>query len=264
MTWPRISIVTISFNQARYLEAAIESVLGQGYDGLEYIVVDPGSSDGSREIIARHAGRLTALLEPDKGPADGLNRGFARATGHIFGYINADDLMLPGALAAVARHFSDPSTGVICGNGIIIDADGRTTRPAYTSRFSLPAFAHGATSFLQQGNFFRADAFRAAGGFNVANRTCWDAELLVDMALTGARVVNVPERLGAFRVYGESITGSGRLAAATARDWARITAKALGRPRQAGDGIRAAAHRVWRLATHPAGTIAGVRARLTR
>ncbi len=262
MTAPRISIVTISFNQARYLPAAIESVLGQDYANLDYIVVDPGSTDDSRKIIAGYGDRLTAILDPDKGPADGLNQGFARATGDIFGYINADDLLLPGALAAVARRFADPATDVICGNGTMIDGDGRMLRAMYSSRFSLPAFAHGAMTFVQQANFFRAAAFAAAGGFNIANRTCWDAELLVDLALAGGRVRNVPDRLGAFRMYCDSITGSGRFAEQTRIDLARIAEKALGRPHRPGDALRRPLYRMWRQATHPAGTVAGIRARL--
>lgn len=261
MAAPRISIVTISFNQARFLEAAIGSVLDQGYPDLDYIVVDPGSTDGSRDIIARHADRLTAILEPDAGPADGLNRGFARATGEIYGYLNADDRLLPGALAAVARHFARPDIDVICGNGVMIDGEGRLLRPIATSRFSLVAYGHGAMTFVQQANFFRSSVFAGVDGFNAANRTCWDAELLIDMALSGARVVNVPDRLGAFRLYGETITGSGRLAAQMKIDAARLSAKALGRSPRALDGGRRAAHRLWRLATHPAGAVAGLRAR---
>lgn len=264
MSAPRISIVTISFNQARYLGEAIASVLDQGYDNLDYIVVDPGSTDGSRAIVESFGDRLTRVFEPDQGPADGLNRGFARATGEIFGFINADDRLLPGALARVAAHFADPATDVICGNGVMLDGEGRVTRPLYTSRFSRAAFGFGAMTFVQQANFFRRGAFERAGGFNAANRTCWDGELLIDMALSGARIVNVPDRLGAFRLYGETITGSGRLAAQMQLDLARLSAKALGREARPGDGLRRPLHRLWRLATHPAGAVAGVRARLTR
>ncbi len=260
---PRISIVTLSFNQGAYLEAAIESILGQHYPNLDYILVDPGSTDGSRAIIERYRSRLSAvLLDPDKGPADGLNKGFAAADGEIFGYINADDLLLPGALAAIARHFAArPEIDAILGKGLIIDKAGRTRRRMQSSRFSLAAFGQGAMTFAQQGHWFRARALAASGGFNTANRTCWDAELLVDMALAGARIVNVPERLGAFRLYGDTITGSGRLAEAMARDMARVRAKALGRGPAVQDRLLAPLYRLGRRLADPAATLDGVRAR---
>lgn len=264
MTFPRISIVTLSFNQARFLPAAIASITGQDYPNLDYIVVDPGSTDGSRDIIsANRAVITTALLDPDKGPADGLNKGFAAATGEIFGYVNADDLMLPGALAAVARHFmAHPHVDGILGNGLLIDAAGTVRRRIKSSRYSLRAFGHGAMTYCQQGHFFRRAAFEAAGGFNVANRTSWDAELLVDMGLAGARVINVPERLGAFRLYGETITGSGRMAEAMAKDIARIKAKALGRQPKPADRITRPLHLLGRSLADPVAAMEGVRARL--
>src|SRR5450432_3341584 len=96
----KVSIVTISFNQAAYLEEAIRSVLDQDHPLVEYIVVDPGSTDGSRDIIERYRGRIAKVLyEPDQGPADGLNHGFAHATGDVFACLNADDLLLPRAVS---------------------------------------------------------------------------------------------------------------------------------------------------------------------
>lgn len=261
MILPRISIVTLSFNQGRFLETAITSIHDQGYPNLDHVVVDPGSSDDSRAIIARWVPRITALLDPDQGPADGLNKGFAAATGEIFGYINADDILLPGALATLARYFADPATDAILGNGILIDAHGRTRRTMQSSRFDLADFGHNAMTFVQQGHWFRRSAFAASGGFNIANRTCWDGELLVDMALAGVPMRNIPERLGGFRLYGETITGSGRLAEQMARDLARIHAKALGRPPVPADRIVAPLRRLARRLADPAATLAGVRAR---
>ncbi len=260
---PAITIVTLSFNQAKYLEAAIDSITGQGYPGLDYIVVDPGSSDGSRAILERRRSEIaTLLLDPDKGPADGLNKGFTAARGEIFGYINADDLLLPGALAAVARHFAaPPDIDAILGGGILIDGDGRHRRRMRTSRVSMADFGHGAMTFVQQGHFFRRAAFERAGGFNIANRTSWDAELLVEMARSGARMVTVPEALGAFRLYGETITGSGRLAEAMAIDLARIKARALGRPPRALDRLEAPLRLLARRLASPAATLDGLRAR---
>ncbi len=262
---PRISIVTLSFNQARFLEQAITSILDQGYDNLDYIIVDPGSTDGSRDIIARYRPQLaTLLLAPDNGPADGLNNGFAAATGDIFGYINADDMMLPGSLATVARHFQRDDINAILGNGLLTRADGRTIRTIKSSRFSLDDFGHGAMTFVQQGHWFRRRAFAASGGFNTENRTCWDAELLVDMARAGIEPANVPEQLAAFRLYGDTITGSGRLAQQMAIDLGRVHAKALGRTPAARDRLIGPLRLLARRLADPAASIEGLRARLAR
>ena len=114
----KISIVTISFNQCAYLRACIDSILSQEGCDLEYIVVDPGSTDGSRELIESYGDRIVRVFEPDAGPADGLNRGFACATGDIYGFINSDDYLLPGALAAVTAFFrKHPATVFMTGHG---------------------------------------------------------------------------------------------------------------------------------------------------
>lgn len=99
----KFSIVTISFNQREFLERTINSVIGQDGVEIEYIIVDPGSTDGSRDIIERYRPYFAhVILEKDAGPADGLNKGFAVATGEIYGYLNSDDMFEPGALATVA------------------------------------------------------------------------------------------------------------------------------------------------------------------
>src|SRR5215470_7311361 len=106
MARPRISIVTPSFNQARFLEATIRSVLDQRYDNLEYIVVDGGSTDGSVEIIKRYADRLAFWCsEADGGHGNALNKGLRRATGEIMAWLNSDDIYWPWTLAAVAEIF---------------------------------------------------------------------------------------------------------------------------------------------------------------
>ncbi len=259
---PRISIVTLSFNQARFLERAILSIVEQGYDNLDYIIVDPGSTDGSRDIIARYRDRITTvLLDPDKGPADGLNKGFAAATGEVFGYINADDLMLPGSLSTIARYFDDPDIDAILGNAIQIDIDGGFTRNLQSTPFSLTDLGLDVMTFVQHGHYFRRRAFVAAGGFNIENRTCWDGELLADMGLAGVAMLNVPERLGAFRLYGDTISGGGRLSEQLAIDLKRLRAKALGRAPGTGDRWQAGARRLLRRVTHPMASLEGLRLR---
>ncbi len=208
----RISIVTISYNQQRFLEECIRSVVDQGVPDVEYVIVDPGSTDGSREIIDRFADRLSAkVCEPDKGPADGLNKGFAHSTGEILGYVNSDDRLAPGGLAFVRDFFlKNPDIDVLCSAIRIIDENGRADLRARTpDRFDLANYAAGTCTIGQQATFIRRPMFEQVGGFNIANRICWDGELLVDMALAGARFARTKRVLGEFRIYPESMTGSG-------------------------------------------------------
>jgi glycosyltransferase involved in cell wall biosynthesis len=233
----KISIVTISYNQKEFLRECIDSVLSQDYLDVEYIVVDPGSTDGSRELINSYADRIIRVFERDHGPADGLNRGFAVATGDVFGFINSDDTLLPGALSAVARKFARGNVDVVCGTGNIIDAHGATTRVIASSRMTPWLYVHGGVTVFQQGTFFSADAFRGVGGFNVENGTCWDGELLLDMALSGARFSTIPDRLATFRLHAGSISGSGRLVERYRNDCDRLFRKATGRDRRPLDGL---------------------------
>jgi len=231
----KISIVTLSFNQGSFLESAIRSVVDQQGVDLDYIVVDPGSTDDSRSIIERYQGQISqSVYERDDGPADGLNHGFARASGDIYGFLNADDVLRPGALANVARAFEqNPDADIISANGHIIGEDGSSIRRMYSDRFSLWGYLYGGVVLLQQSTFFRARAFEQAGGFNVDNRTCWDGELWLDMALAGKRFQRANGFWSGFRVYGSSITGSiaggGNWRAAYDRDRRRMFLKARGR-----------------------------------
>lgn len=209
----KISIVTVSFDQGKYLEEAIRSIVGQDYPALEYIVVDPGSTDGSREIIKEYSDRIAKIIfEPDRGPADGLNKGFSYATGDVFGYINADDILLPGALAKVSHYFDlHEEVDVVLGNGVQINAHSLVCRRLFSSKWNLHRLAYGACVPIQQATFFRKSVFQKSGGFNIGNRTSWDGELLVDMSIVGARFSNVPHYLGGFRIHPQSISGSGKL-----------------------------------------------------
>ena len=208
-----IAIVTISFNQARFLRECIESVLAQKRPGVDrYVVVDPGSTDGSRQLIEQYRGAIDHIVfEPDQGPADGLNNGFRLATGEFFGYLNADDRLSAGTLDFVRTYFAGHSeVDVLCGAIRIIDAEGRASvRKRTADHFEVARYVAGVCTVGQQATFFRRDAFVRAGGFNVANRISWDGELLVDMALGGANFATVPKVLGDFRIYPESISGSG-------------------------------------------------------
>lgn len=246
----RISIVTISYNQGRFLEQAIRSVIDQDDADMEYIVVDPGSTDGSREIIERYRSRIGKIIfEPDAGPADGLNKGFACATGDIYGYLNSDDYFEPGAFGRVARVFeAKPDVDVLCGAVRIVDGGGKARlRKLIADRFDLKRYMAGVSVVGQQGTFFRRRAFERSDGFNLTNRTCWDGELLVDFAMKGCRFAVMHRVLGNFRIHQESISGSGRLNERYQNDQRRILQQ-LEAANIKIDPVNRAALRIWRKA----------------
>lgn len=236
----KISVVTNAFNQGKFLRRCLESVLEHNSVDLEYIVVDPGSTDQTAEILAEYEARcdprLKILREPDEGPADGLNKGFKHATGDWFIYLNADDFFLPHALdqgmTAIKSH---PDADCIYGDGYMTNIDGVPTRRIISTPISAERFVWGRALVLQQSTFYKADSFRALGGFNVDNRTSWDAEILVDMSLKGMKFIHIPQYWSAFVIHGDSITGSQRHAAESKRNHERIFEKVVGRPRTEAD-----------------------------
>lgn len=261
----RFTIVTLAFNQREFLQRAADSVLAQTGVDLEYIIVDPGSTDGTRQALKQYSTVAKLQLEPDAGPADGLNRAFRRATGDFFGYLNADDELMPGALARAAHQFRQrPSADVLTAHGLIIDREGRPTKRIRSTKMSRRRYAYGIADLMQQASFIRRDAYMRAGGFNTMNRTCWDGELFVDLALSGARFEIVEDMWACFRVYADSITGSQRLAAAFEADQARLFEKVLGRPKHRADVLVTPLARMVKWATDPTTLIWAIQDRAAR
>lgn len=212
MTNPLVSIVTISFNQAEFLEFTINSIIEQDYPNIEYIIVDPGSSDGSRDIIAKYRDRIDKIiLEPDFGPADGLNKGFNLALGNIFCFVNSDDILLPGAITKVVKQFiAHPTIDVLYGNGIKINQNNQVIQKVFVDKYNRNRFFYRKWSFFQPSIFFSKNAFRKVGGFNINNKTCWDKELLIDFSIQNFSFFYINEFLSCFRIHQNSNTGLGK------------------------------------------------------
>jgi glycosyltransferase involved in cell wall biosynthesis len=180
--WPRITIVTPSYNQAPFLEATIRSVLLQGYPNLQYIVMDGGSTDGSVEILRHYAGVLSHWQSaPDRGHASAVNGGFALATGDVMGWLNSDDMYHPGALRSIARIFDDcPAVRWVQALASFWSADGDCVRVEPRRPWSRSRVLYGDYAWIQQeSTFWRRSLWDAAGPLDESVVYALDFELWI-------------------------------------------------------------------------------------
>jgi glycosyltransferase involved in cell wall biosynthesis len=207
---PLITLVTPSFGQAAFLERTLRSVLGQDYPRLEYIVQDGGSRDGSAAVLERYRARLARCVSaPDRGQAHALNLGFSGTTGEVMGYLNSDDLLLPGALHEVAAAFArHPEVDVVYGHRIVIDEEDREI-----GRWVLPIHDDAVLSWAdyvpQETLFWRRRIWERVGArMDEAFRFALDWDLLLRFRDAGARFLRLPRFLGCFRVHAAQKTSS--------------------------------------------------------
>ncbi len=179
--WQKISIITPSYNQGRFLEKTIRSALLQGYPNLEYIVIDGGSTDNSVEIIKKYEPWLAYWVsEPDRGQAHAINKGFDRATGEIFAWLNSDDIYLPDALRLVAEKFdTEKEAGALVGIGHKVDeADNIVYTPPRESELNFQSLLDWRKShFMQPSCFFTRQAWQTCGPLNENLNYCLDVDL---------------------------------------------------------------------------------------
>jgi Glycosyl transferase family 2 len=179
---PLVSIVTPSYNQGRYIEETIQSILSQSYPNLEYIVVDGGSNDNTVEILKKYEGHLTWISEKDRGQADAINKGFQMAKGEIMAWLNSDDTYLPGAVHhAVGYLEAHPEVGMLYGEGYHIDEDGELIERYYTEPFDYQRL--GEVCFICQPTvFLRAEVIRTVGPLDITLDYCLDYDYWMRIA----------------------------------------------------------------------------------
>jgi glycosyltransferase involved in cell wall biosynthesis len=204
---PVISVVTPSFNQGSYLEKTLRSVLSQNYPRLEYVVQDGGSTDDTSAVLARFRAQLHHCESArDDGQGHAINLGFAHTSGEIMAYLNSDDLLLPGALHAIARYFADhPDVDVVYGHRVVIDRHGDEL-----GRWVLPPHDDETLRWQdyvpQETMFWRRRVWEKVGGIDASFRFALDWDLLLRFQAAGAKFHRLGRFLGAFRVHDTSKT----------------------------------------------------------
>lgn len=182
---PKISIVTPSYNQGRYLETTILSILNQNYPNLEYIVIDGGSKDKSAEIIQKYEKDLAYWVsEKDKGQSNAINKGFAKASGEIYGWLNSDDRLEPGALDTIAESFlQHPEVDVFVGHGRKADISGNIVYYKAPDELTFERFCGwmDGGNFMQPSCFYRSHVWHEAGPLDESIDIALDVDLWLKM-----------------------------------------------------------------------------------
>lgn len=204
---PLVSIVTPSFNQAEFLERAIQSVIGQSHANIQYILIDGGSTDGSREIIEAYAKHLDYWQsEPDKGQTDAINQGFAKARGKYLAWLNADDVYLPHAVEeAVSFLEAQPDVGMVYGDADFINAKGEVVGRFPARQTDYEKLLRGYVHVPQQAAFWRAELWQQAGPLDSNLYFAMDYDLWVRLAKRSALRYH-PRVWAQFRIHSASKT----------------------------------------------------------
>ncbi|MCK4795417.1 MAG: glycosyltransferase [Desulfobacteraceae bacterium] len=206
--WPKISIVTPSYNQGRFIEETIRSVLLQGYPNLEYIIMDGGSTDVSVEIIKKYQKWLTYWVsEPDRGQSEAINKGFKKAGGEIYSWLNSDDYLLKSALRNIAVAYDGaPGDGGWFGGCLILNTDGKKQGIRWPIRLDMEGIADWSKNhFGQPACFFSEKAWQKYGPLNEDLHYEMDFDLWLKIA-KGLYIVKVNNVLAAIYIHSDAKT----------------------------------------------------------
>ena len=198
---PKITIITITYNSESTVEETIKSVVSQDYPNLEYIIIDGASKDGTLAVVDKYRDSIAKVVsEPDEGISDAFNKGIRMATGDVIGIINSDDVLLPGALKAVADAY-DIGIGVYRGNVLMWDSESGTKIQAIpTMEFPLRTFKK--RIVCHPGTFVAKWAYEKCGVFKTHFKYMMDVDLLIRMYEAGVKFKYIPTELAMFRLGG--------------------------------------------------------------
>ncbi|MBI2758595.1 MAG: glycosyltransferase [Chloroflexi bacterium] len=199
-----VSIITPSFNQSAYLEQTMKSVLEQDYRDVEYIVVDGGSTDGSVDIIQKYSSRLAFWTsERDRGQAEAINKGFARARGEIVAWLNSDDYYLPGAISSAVKIFvQNPDAVLIYGDMLAVDENGETTNTLKYQQLTLEDLLC-FQIIGQPAVFMRRAALEKTGGLDTSFHFLLDHQLWIKFAAQGS-IIHINQTWSAARYHAQA------------------------------------------------------------
>ncbi len=208
MNFPRISVITPSFNQGQFLEETLLSVINQKYPNLEYIVIDGGSTDISADIIKKYEQHLAYWVsEKDSGQSEAINKGFKRATGDIVCWINSDDILMPGALNNVMKYYSDHrNVDFINGYSLVVDAKSNILYNYFILKQKKWYAKKGIYYISQPSMFWRRSVFEKIGYLKEDFHAMMDKEFLIRILKNNLKVGQIQKVLAAFRVHGTSKT----------------------------------------------------------
>ncbi|MBI1912011.1 MAG: glycosyltransferase [Deltaproteobacteria bacterium] len=207
---PLVTIITPSFNQGRFIEETILSVLNQDYSNIEYLVIDGGSKDNTLEILKKYEGRLKWISEPDKGQADAINKGFRIAKGEIVAWMNSDDTYLPFAVSRAVECFNaNPELMMVYGDGYEIDEQSKVIRQfSATQEFDLKKLVETWDYILQPTVFMKKKALDEVGLLDMNLSWCLDWDLWIRIGQK-FKIGYLPDLLAASRLYGQTKTSTG-------------------------------------------------------
>ncbi|CAN5194542.1 N/A [soil metagenome] len=205
---PKISIITPSYNQGKYLEETILSILNQNYPNLEYIIIDGGSTDESVEIIKKYEERIHYWVsEPDEGQTHAINKGFKKATGDLVAWMNSDDIYFENAFKHVAQAFNQAhgNFDVYFGDKANIDEEGAVIREYLYPPFSGLGIKYTTNmNISNQSTFWKKELFDKFGYLDEDIQFAMDYEYFLRLYMKGASFYKIPELLGALRMYSEN------------------------------------------------------------